>query len=251
MELINCFYLGFKLCKLKQLTSYTVMLNGEETPLKLLKGLNSDFIWKIDRELSEEISNYINEIERKYKKKQEKYLDNQDSEVFKEKIIKWIERISANIKNRRVIELFKGGNISYEQLIQGPESFFLDYPGIWKKLTDITKSDLSDACKCLLYKLPTPTAMLSLRSIEDALRIYYKHVKNEDYGSKTWKGILDELLKVEGIDDTLVGHLNYIRKNKRNLAAHPDKIFKQNEAGTILLSVVETIATIYENMEKA
>lgn len=118
------------------------------------------------------------------------------------------------------------------------------------RVSDVAKSDLEGAMKCIFHAIPTPAAMVSLRASEEAVRRYYQFKTGKEPGKMSWKDILDSLVQREDVNKTLVGHLNYIRE-KRNEAEHPQKIFDQFEAENTFQTVISAIREIYGEMTKA
>lgn len=132
-----------------------------------------------------------------------------------------------------------------EKLVKGSKEFF---PGeIWNNLSSICKSDLNDACNCLLTKSWTPAVMISLRAAEDSIRRFYKFKVRKNTKRMGWKGILDELEKMNNLNKSIIGYIHYIREI-RNQAEHPDQIFDQMEAERVFHQVVNVIHVINQEM---
>jgi len=43
----------------------------------------------------------------------------------------------------------------------------------------------------------------------------------------------------------LISNLDYIRKTKRNITQHPDKIFNQREAESVFMQLISTVHDLY------
>jgi len=119
---------------------------------------------------------------------------------------------------------------------------------IWENLSDIAKSDFSDAAKCLLLGASTPAVMITLRAAEDVVRNYYKYITGKDYNNKAWGSLLSELKKIDTINKDLIEHLDYLRKTRRNLAQHPDKVYNQREAELIFMEIISTTHDIFSDI---
>lgn len=193
------------------------------------------------------ISNWLDILigRRKYNEEEISNLPSQTKE--------WIALIKSEITDIPVIKLQTNSLLNPKKLLKGAELFFK--PDIWVRLTLTAQKDLQDATKCLLCNLPTPSVMISLRAIEDVQRQYYKYKTKQEPGRKNWKTILNELLATSekgdpkyNVNKTLLGLLDYIRKNERNVAEHPDKRFDQDEAEGIFSEVIKTINEIYRDM---
>lgn len=191
------------------------------------------------------------EVTEKYK--YNKALVNDDKHSLKNDLIVWNDRIKNELLSIPAICLYTKGILNYKRLQEGACKFFKRE--IWERLSITAQEDLNDAAKCLLCELPTPTVMISLRAVEDALRQYYKYKTKQHYYRKSWKAILNELLSTNktgarkhNVNKTLLALLDYIRENERNVAEHPDKRFEQEEAERIFSEVVKTIIEIYNDM---
>jgi hypothetical protein len=167
--------------------------------------------------------------------------------------IRWDDRIKSELSSTPVIRLYTSGLFNVKRLLKGAKSFFKE--DVWIRLSKTAKNDLADTVKCLLCNLPTPAVMISLRAIEDVLRQYYKYKTKQEPGRKNWKVILNELLAKNekggpkyNVNITLLGLLDYIRENERNVVEHPDKRFEQEEAEGIFSEVIKTINEIYRDI---
>jgi len=190
-----------------------------------------------------EIGSIIKRFDESYEEKEP--LNNEDAEMITEKVKLWEDRIENELIERIIIEVFTEGTLNSKKLLLGGKSFF---PGdVWKTLSDISKSDLNDACNCLLTKSWTPAVMISLRASEDSIRKFYVFKTENDPQRKGWKNILDELSKIQDINKTLLGYLDYIRQI-RNTAEHPDEIFDQMEAERVFHQVVNMIIVINQEL---
>lgn len=132
--------------------------------------------------------------------------------------------------------------IKQELLEYGIDSY-LGYD-LAAKLSDTTKNDLKDAMKCLRCGIATPAAMISLRAAEDVVRKYYELKFQEKPARIGLKDVLDKLMERSDVDKTLMNYLHYIR-TKRNEAEHPEKIFPQEEAEEMFITVTNAIKEIY------
>jgi hypothetical protein len=108
---------------------------------------------------------------------------------------------------------------------------------------------LENAGYCLACSIPTASAMCALRAIEDVFRLYYKKRARKAVGSKTWNQCLRELETNKRANKELIGQLDFIRKYKRNAAAHPGKIFTQKESEKIFLAVIESIEMMFKDLK--
>lgn len=190
-----------------------------------------------------EIEGMIKKFEDAYE--EEKPLTGEDAEIITEKVKLWDDRINNELAERIMVEVFTDGTLNFKKLLSGGKSFFPE--DIWNTLSDISKSDLNDACNCLLTRSWTPAVMISLRASEDSIRKFYNFKTENDPQKKGWKNILDELSKIQDINKTLLGYLDYIREI-RNTAEHPDEVFDQMEAERVFHQVVNMIIVINQEL---
>lgn len=180
----------------------------------------------------------------------EKYSENMELEdvdiknlIDKTKI--WDDRLRNELSNRKTIEVFKNGTLNSEKLLKGAKEFFPEE--LWSNLSSICKSDLNDACNCLLTMSWTPTVMISLRAAEDSIRRFYKFKVGKSTQRMGWKNIIDELEKINNINKSIIGYIDYIRE-VRNQAEHPDQVFDQMEAERVFHQVINVIHVINQEM---
>lgn len=194
----------------------------------------------------------INWIEVLKEAKNEECVDNENQSQLSVALARWFDRIRNYLLDTPTICLKQDGLLNYKRLQRGASEFFPK--DIWDQLSDTAKNDLQDATKCLLCGIPTPAAMISLRSAEDVLRQYYTKKTGHESGKKSWKQILNELLPKGkhtnpfNVNESLIKHLDFVRENERNVAEHPDKRFEQQESDYVFIGVVKTIIEIYKNI---
>tara|TARA_Y100000310_G_scaffold341966_1_gene443114 strand:- start:3499 stop:4269 length:771 start_codon:yes stop_codon:yes gene_type:complete len=190
---------------------------------------------------SREIQEFTDKIEKEYDEKASD-LNSKDKEKLEHNIKLWYDRIKNSSKNLNIILLDNKYLLNPDFLLTRAVNFFKN--STWKKLTKITKRDLEESCKCILFELPTSAGILALRACESVLREYYK--KKTDTiltGFIDWKTILDQLNNTNS-DKTILGHLDYLRKNLRNKLNHPDAVLLQKEAENIFSMIITTIETM-------
>lgn len=122
---------------------------------------------------------------------------------------------------------------------------------IWEKMSEIEKSDISDAAKCLLMGTATPSVMVALRGAEASLRTYYSRKTGINPSEKTWRQLTKELKEKAGnlgLKDAFIGYLDYIGDTKRNFAQHPNMIYSLREAVMIFMQVLTFVEDIYREI---
>lgn len=201
-------------------------------------------------DVDEDLNEKIQEIERKYRRKDDEKLEYNEREELKVNLSVWSSMIEAHFKKRKILEPSKIGMLSHEKLYDVSSGYpSLFFSGVWWKMSDIEKNDFQEAAKCLLMQSWTAAAMISLRGLEGILRKYYEFKTEKEHGNRGMYVLIDELQKIEGIKGTLLGYLNYLR-GIRNTAEHPDRVFTQTEAETIFIQVAGAAKDIYTEMHE-
>jgi len=245
MNLNQLYILGGNLEYVRRCQIIKPYVKGDNWLLNVLNAIN-DALEELNLSLvtQTEIKKLVDRLDKDYDEKQKLKIDDELS--IAESVKLWDDRIENELVDRVTIEVFMEGTLNYKKIIQGGKSFFPEK--IWNDLSKISKSDLNDACKCLLTRSWTPAVMISLRASEDCIRHLFKFKTSNDPSKLGWKNILDNLEKIHNMDKTLIGYLHYIRE-MRNTAEHPDKIFNQMDAERVFHQVVNMIIVIHEELE--
>lgn len=201
----------------------------------------------LDGDLQSLVSEEIRLLQREYRRGEK--ITKSDAEKLNKKVERWSTMLRRELKERPCIEMVKGA-LNQDALIKtskGEPSPFFDEE-IWKKLPEIARSDFSDAAKCLLVKTSTPAAMIALRGMEAVVRKYYT-VKTESGSEKKSLGtIVREMRSHPDANASLLGYIDYLRSQKRNLAQHPDKIFTESEAERVFMEILNAVHDIFSEM---
>ena len=244
MNLKLIYFLGSKLQYLKRYSFIRPYVKGDGL---LLENMQLLVYYLEELRLSpvscSDLKKMIDRFDESYAENQE--LSSDDEESLIESIKLWNDRIKNELSARVVIEVFTDGSLNYDKIILGAKHFFPE--SVWSDLSAISKSDLNDACNCLLTRSWTPAVMIALRSSEDCIRHFYKSKTGANPGTLGWKKILDRLKDIPDINKTLIGYFDYIR-DMRNTAEHPDEIFDQMEAERVFHQVVNMIVVIYKEL---
>lgn len=223
-----------------------IPVKGEMRIYEVLKRLKSDFEETVNnKDIVEEMDYWLGKL-RRYKSG--KKLTKSDNFELRSDVQNWAAILRDNLTRMKALQLYTKGALNYDKLIADGAKDFFSKSTYWSKLTKTSKSDLQDAGFCLACQIPTSSAISSLRAAEDVFGSYYKKKTNKSVGSKTWNQCLDVLRKEPNVDKELIGHLDYIRKYKRNAAAHPGKIFNQKESEKIFLTVIEAIEMMFKDL---
>lgn len=202
-------------------------------------------IQKLHSQTVLEMDAWLRKLKRKYKGEERLKMD--DAEELLTAVTEWKRSLLEVFISIKLSKLRTKGRINYLGLLSdGPESFF-EKETNWNKLSIIAKRDLKDAIICLLSNVPTPSVMLCLRVVEGIFRKYYKRKTGGEVARKRWVDCVDDLRKKSNVNQTLIGHLDFIRKFERNPAQHPDKRFSDRESENIFLRCIEVIEEMYED----
>lgn len=120
-------------------------------------------------------------------------------------------------------------NSSY--LLSQPEKLLKE--GMFEKLSDIAKSDISSAGRCLLFGESTASAFHILRATEEILKSYYfHHRKTKRLQKPMWGPMLNQLRakKQNKPPVVLLNSLDLIREAYRNPTQHPSAIYEIDSA---------------------
>lgn len=254
MELASILSLGYRLQYLKRAQTLRPSVKGEGYLLenaKLIEGFAEEL--NINGPIKTQIKQIINKLD-KYEEKDEEgnniKVTDADAQFLQDKATTLYELISSELQdilNFQVIEECCLDKSNLIKLMNKEKCVFFDEE-IWNRFTEIGKSDFSDAAKCLLIGAATPATMITMRATEEILKDYYLHKTGQDPGKKAWGTLTGELRKMQGIDSILIGHLDYLRTARRNIAQHPNRTFTQREAERIFMEIIPTVYSIFLDM---
>jgi hypothetical protein len=92
--------------------------------------------------------------------------------------------------------------------------------------------DFNEGGRCLACGFNTAAGFNLLRSVERALRVYYKLVteRDADKGHLDWRTCIQQLRKANCADPKVLGVLDQIRALHRNPLMHPEAFLEADEA---------------------
>ena len=249
MNLDDVYWIGEIIQYIKRIRMTKPTVKGENLLLEALRRLESYLKGNdLNHGLQFEVSQWAKKLDKNYKEDQ-KIADDDGMKLYRD-ASEWGAVINRLLIERRVLELIRTGALNQKALLdlsKGETNAFFDEK-TWNALSDIEKSDFSDAAKCLLTGTPTPAVMVALRGAEATVKKYYEFKIGEPPKKKVWGKMVKELesrameLKIQ---DTFLGYLDYIRDAKRNFAEHPNKIFGQREAELIFMEVLNLVQDTY------
>ncbi|MBL7901014.1 MAG: hypothetical protein JNK73_03390 [Bacteroidia bacterium] len=110
--------------------------------------------------------------------------------------------------------------------------------GVFERLPDLAKYDLTECGYCICFERPTAAAFHLLRATEEILKHFHrKYIKAKPTGFMTWGNYTTALKnksKGKKPDLTIINHLDNIRMSFRNPTQHPDKIYDIQEIQNLL-----------------
>lgn len=194
-----------------------------------------------------EIPEWTKMLELKYK--DDVAIEKEDARKLVVDSAGWNKEIHADLIKKYVMEISESV-LSPKELIKlanGEPSEFIKEE-LYAKFTDIEKSDFADAAKCLLLGSATPSVMVMFRGAEACIREFYIKKIGSDPGKKSWRWFTRELKREAQsleIDKTFIEYLDYIGKEKRNFAQHPNKVYSVREAAAVLMQVISLVEDVY------
>jgi hypothetical protein len=122
---------------------------------------------------------------------------------------------------------------------------------VYDKLTDTAKKDFKLGCQQIAFESPTAAAFHFMRCIEEEIKeLYFKFKKTKRLERPMWGPMLDQLMKKKKPkpEDSLLDHLNSIRKHYRNPTQHPEKFFNVDEAQDLLNDTINALNRIINSL---
>jgi len=135
--------------------------------------------------------------------------------------------------------------------------FLLNHPdrllkeGAFQKLDEIAKSDLSSACRCILFGEATAAAFHVLRATESVLKSYYFHHRRQNRLDRPmWGGMVDQLKsKTRNKPPApLLASLDLIRTAYRNPTQHPEAIYQIDSAQDLFGVCLDVIGKMTDEL---
>ena len=136
-----------------------------------------------------------------------------------------------------------------EFLLDRPERLLKD--GAFGKLHEIAKSDLSSACRCILFGEATAAAFHILRATESVLKSYYCHHKRQNRLAKPMWGPMVDQLKAKTRNKPpalLLVSLDLIRTAYRNPTNHPEAMYQIDSAQDLFGVCLDVIGKMTDEL---
>ena len=119
------------------------------------------------------------------------------------------------------------------------------------KLDNVAQSDISSACRCILFGEATAVAFHILRATESVLKSYYFHHKKQHRLTKPmWGSMIDQLrAKTKNKPpEKLLDALDNIRNNYRNPTQHPEAIYDIDSAQDLFGVCLDAIGKMADEL---
>ena len=116
--------------------------------------------------------------------------------------------------------------------------------GVFNKLPELSRFDLTEAGKCIATERYTASAFHILRAMEEIIKdLYLSVIKQKRLKKPMWFGMVESLKKKtrKKPNEALLDQLDSIRKHYRNPTAHPTKVYDCDEAQDLLATSIATI----------
>lgn len=129
------------------------------------------------------------------------------------------------------------------KLVDSPEQFLSQET--FPKLPRIARLDIKEAGKCIAFDVPTAGAFHLLRATEDTLRSYYRlYIKRGNIEKANWGYLVTQLRdkkRKPKPNETLINHLDHIRRNFRNPTDHPSMVYDIDGVQDLFSLVVDAL----------
>lgn len=135
-------------------------------------------------------------------------------------------------------------------LLNKPDNLLAN--GIYERLDDIARIDISSSCKCILFGEATAAAFHILRATESVLkRYYFIHRQRKRLEKPMWGPMIEQLrAKTRNKPPSvLLDSLDVIRLNYRNPTQHPQAIYTIDSAQDLLGVCLDVIGKMALEME--
>jgi hypothetical protein len=109
------------------------------------------------------------------------------------------------------------------------------------------KVDITEAGKCLAFRLSTASAFHACRAIEAGIDQYYEALAGKPYqvspsgGNNNWGAKTEALVKMKA-DEKVTEFLTHIRKQYRNPVTHPEVVVDEHEAVDLFIASLSAIS---------
>jgi hypothetical protein len=116
-------------------------------------------------------------------------------------------------------------------------------------LLPLALNDVTEAGKCLAFRVPTAAAFHLSRAIETGMNQYYEALTGKPFAlkdaAKNW-AIKTQALKDARAEEKITEFLVHIRKGYRNPITHPDVILEPTEAFNFFPQAISVISMMLE-----
>lgn len=235
--------------------AYIQWLLDQERSLSLVKGesgvcQNLETLLTLLKEIAFSEKSVINDMGSWIKKlrryRADQRIGKRHAKELSDAAVWWSREIEKFLENSTYYEILPNGVLDIDYLLRFPKDFF-QKSTYWTKLSKIARGDFKEACKCLAFELPTASAFLVMRCVEDVLRrLYTIKTGRSISGFIDWGTITQQLRS--HITADLADGLDYLRRNFRNPVSHPEAVYRQKEAETLLQTATRIVEKMISQM---
>lgn len=123
--------------------------------------------------------------------------------------------------------------------------------GVFEKLDEVAQSDISSACRCILFGEATAAAFHILRATESVLVSYYHHHRRQNRLAKPMWGPMVDQLKIKTRNKPpapLLAALDLIRTAYRNPTQHPQAVYQIDSAQDLFGVCIDAIGKMADEL---
>jgi hypothetical protein len=232
-SLFNYYFFGTSVRYLQDVSPGSTVRSGRLKGMFVLDNLGS-FFASLDRlglQVTERASWELAELYAELKKSKKKDLYLTEDQAHR------LKRIMKDVRNTLEAELqgfevyvVTPKRIDVNKLLTSVSSLLA--PGVYEKLPEIARYDLTEAGKCVAYERPTAAAFHLMRCVEATLRAFYVKHLGQAQDFSLWGPNIQGLRSHFSKDQDrmiMLNNLDNIRLSFRNPTQHPEKIYDIQE----------------------
>lgn len=169
------------------------------------------------------------ELRQNLSKSEDKTIKKEEASMLTDAVTKLEVILYAEAKIKKVF-FTEDRRYNLQFLLDQPSHLFAE--NVFANMPDLSKSDLAEGCKCIVFGLPTAAAFHILRATEGILKqYYYHHIRKNREKMPMWKNMVSGLRAKQRNKPplTLLDSLDLIRASYRNPTNHPEAVYSLEE----------------------
>ncbi|WP_159737921.1 hypothetical protein [Vibrio atypicus] len=226
--------------------SYKFAVEHVKLLLELLEEVN--FEVSISFTDADDFYEIIETIDNKHEEDPNATLPDEEIEELS-KQLNGLEKVVFAESSTKKIYTIPSRRFNSKYLLNTPERFFTD--GHFDALSDMAKTDISSASRCIVFGEGTAAAFHILRATEDTLKQYYfLHRKQKRLQKPMWANMVDQLKakKTNGPSKVLLDSLNMVRESYRNPTQHPEATYTIDTAQDLFGVCIDVIGKMAKEL---